>query len=299
MESLGLIITGQLRTFFKETVQESFQSFLEGLCSKYDVYMLLVINETEIPYEKFVFLNKYVKRYTIVDYPRVYKDFELKNTIQEIMLSIEDDLEGVREERERENSAEWNLQCFYYQITQIQIGLQGLYNYDISFNTIMRTRFDVYYTTEIIPYSNPNCELVPHSIEHEYKRHVLFRRFKFSTVESFMDTLQYTHFETNLRVFGVVRMLGFGGKYYNNTDVLNTKPKLYMYNDHILIGRPEVFQSFLDCWNLFTDEKKLRDVIFTSGIRYILAPEAMFQLLCLGNGITPIMYNDDTWDIVR
>ena len=95
------------------------------------------------------------------------------------------------------------------------------------------------------------------------------------------------------------KYIGFGGAYYNNTCFLNNNPKLWMYNDHIIIGYKKEFNILLYFWSLFNNEDDLLNLIKISNIKHIFAPESLIILLCLKYNITPIMYLDNLWDLRR
>ncbi len=299
MEPFGLIITGQLRSFFKDEVHDSFREFLKNLASRYDVYAVLVVNQSDIQHEQFLFFKQYVKEYRILEYPLYHKEFTEKELVYSTMFSVESCLEGVTEERKRESDGYCHIMSFYYQVSQIQLGIQTLEDFGIPFRYLMRTRFDIVYKVELIPYSNTANELVPHSLEQEYKRRVLYKQHGVKSVEEYLELAAKTPWESRLRTNGILSMLGFGGRYYNNLDIHNSNPKLYMYNDHILIGETEIFKTFLNAWSVFTDESRLKTEVLKSGIQFMFAPESMFLLLLLANSITPIMYLDETWTIMR
>lgn len=296
MKTLGLILTGQLRTFFDAEVQASFLEFLTGLRNTYKVYGALVINEPSIQPEQFEFLNEYMEKYTIVDYKTLHKEFEQKEEMYRNLLSIEADL-GVAEERAKESDGYSHITSFYYQVSQIQEGIKTLKSLGIPFDCFMRTRFDIVYKIEMVPFSNTGSTFFPHSIEQEYMRFGIYSNFNIFSVEDYILWAKMFPWKTMLRINDYVSLLGFGGTYYNNLDIINKKSYIWMYNDHIIIGTPDTFETFLDIWSLFIDTQRLSTVIKNSHIHFVFAPESLFLLHFLNHGITPLMYFDNTWDI--
>lgn len=298
MKTLGLILTGQLRTFFDADVQASFLEFLAGLRNTYRVYGTLVINEPDIDPSKFEFLNEYMETYKIVDYKRIHKDFEKKEEMYRNLLTIETEL-GIAEERAKESDGYIHITSFYYQVSQIQEGIKALKSLGIKFDCFMRTRFDILYKIEIVPFSNIESTFFPHSIEQEYMRNSLYKRHMLNSIEEYLNKIKIPHWETPLRIHPLISMLGFGGRYYNNLDILNKEQYIWMYNDHMILGTPDTFETLLDIWPSFLEKKDLAKSIKKSGIRFVFAPESLFLLHFLGKSITPILYLDETWGIKR
>ncbi len=300
MESLGLIITGQLRTFFDTDVQDSFRAFLTGLKTKYTLYGALVINEPNIQTYNFDFLKQYMKDFIIIDYKQVHKEFNLKETIYTNLLEIEKEL-GVAEERAKESDGYIHITSFYYQISQIQEGIKALNSFNVPFHCLMRTRFDILYSKdiEIIPFSNMKSPLFSHSVEQEYLRYNLYRRYKLSSIQEYLEWAADISWESPLRIHDLSSILGFGGRYYNNLDILEKENYIWMYNDHMIIGTLDTFKTLMNIWDNFLNKEYIEKIINKAGIQFLFAPESLFLIHFLSYTITPIMYLDGTWGIKR
>lgn len=300
MKTLGLILTGQLRTFFDEEVHASFRSFLKGLSSEYRVYAALVINQSGVQPEQFEFLKDYIYEYSIIEYPKYHKEFEKRQEMYDTLSKVESILGStIEKERAKESDGYCHIDSFYYQVSQIQVGLKALKQYGVVFDCMMRTRFDVICKIDIVPFSNSKNILVPHSLEQEYIRNVMFKRYGFKGLDDFLEWAKTSQWDSSLRVNGIASMLGFGGRYYNNINILDKSNYIYSYNDHMIIGKEIQFDTFLHVWDLFTDFKKMETIIKTSNITFIFAPESLFLLHFLGSEISPIVYTDETWELKR
>ena len=319
MKTLGLIITGQLRTFFDDEVQMSFRNFLKGLSTEYKVYAALVVNQSSVQPEQFEFLKDYIYEYSLLEYPKYHKEFEKRKEIYSNLFTIHTRL-GIDEDTIHVSDEYCYLDSFYYQASQIQVGILALKKYGITFDCIMRTRFDVIYKIDILPFSNPGNVLVPHSVEQEYSRNLQLKRsgfkdvndylnwantsewqslLRFENIEDYLKWAKTPECESLIQIHKLAALLGFGGRYYNNTDILNKSNYIWMYNDHIIIGTEPQFDTFLHVWDLFCNIDRLEQTIFNSKIAFLFAPESLFILHCIGHEMTPIMYLDDTWDLKR
>lgn len=296
MENLGLILTGQIRSFFSEITFNNFLFFLINLKNKYNIYMILVINEKEIDISKFIFLKDYVINYEIINY--YYMEKRKINYKFDKIISYEksNNIYNIRK-NEISNENEY-LERMSNQIEQIKIGINELNKYN-NINIYMRTRFDVIYNLDLIPFVT-NDILFPHSHQQlDIHNNILKTNFNNNYNNMILYLKQNPIYINDIRLNDTSKYIGFGGAYYNNTCFLNNNPKLWMYNDHIIIGYKKEFNILLYFWSLFNNEDDLLNLIKISNIKHIFAPESLIILLCLKYNITPIMYLDNLWDLRR
>ena len=86
-ENIGIIITGQIRNFFKPDLFESFLQCMKSIKLKYNVYMVLVISG-EYNENDFIFLAD-LCQYKLIHYDEHHKPFRLKNYQLRTLLAHE------------------------------------------------------------------------------------------------------------------------------------------------------------------------------------------------------------------
>ena len=266
---LGIIITGQLRTFFTEIVFNTFINWLIILRQYYKLYIVCVVNEDIINYSKFTFLRNLCERYSIIKFDkslvhipsiqRILEEYKRKNLYDELLHEAKD--------------PKVLLQSFLQQLKQIEVGVKRMKEFG-NIPTYIKTRFDIFYGKLIIPYSNPN-PLFPHSEN------------QFSSVKEFYEFGRQQDLKT-LKIPEEFWQINFGGTYYYNNNIFDTNDKLWLSNDYIIIGKSELFEKFVK-EDLLSDPERLIDLANKNGINHMLSQESLLNLYIYSSGTTPIM----------
>ena len=155
---LGIIITGQIRTFFTEDLFTDFIIWLKILKKFYKLYVVCVINEDIINYSNFTFLRGLCERYSIIKFDKnlvhipciqtILEEYKRKGIYDELIQDVKD--------------PKVLLQSFLTQLKQIEVGVKGLREFG-SIPIYMKTRFDIFYGKLIVPYSNSSPPFSPFS----------------------------------------------------------------------------------------------------------------------------------------
>jgi len=283
--ALGIIITGQIRTFFMEKVFTSFYEWMCNLKLQYRLYIVCVISDDIIPYSKFTFFKELAEKYMIMKFDStkipaipdhflnvIYEELKKNGTLEMILKDCVDPRKRIHN--------------FLTQKTQIETGVHAMKSFGVEIPTYMKTRFDLFYGVQLIPYSNPN-PIFPHSKEIESFQLQLLAREGFSSVEQYIEYIQGITLDT-MRIPENLWQVNFGGVYYYNKDIFDNNDKLWLSSDFIFIGKAELFERYCEC-DLLQNPEKLVQIARERGHTYILTNEPLLCLYLYSIDITPIM----------
>ena len=280
-----MIITGELRSFFHERVHPLFIEWLEELGKCYELYIVCVVNEESILYDKFTFLGDLCKRYSVIEFDRSLLRLPSDGVVEKIHEEMKNT--GVYEEYAKEvKDVRKILTSFQSQKKQLEVGIQELTDYGVKIDKYLKTRFDLIHRVKLVPYSNAHT-LFPHSAEIEQIQMELLRRAGFHSVESYIEFAK-TQSLTELRIPYELWQLNFGGPYYYNKDIFDTNDKLWCSNDFVIIGKADVFHRYCKS-NLFEDPDLWIETAKKTGHKHILSHESLLVLHMYSVGITPIL----------
>jgi hypothetical protein len=187
-----------------------------------------------------------------------------------------------------------------YQIHQLNIGINRLLEYEtqnhMKFDTVMKTRFDLWYHQDFCPILPSRDTLDAETILtlNDTVKQVFRSRGICASSNEFKDFLKSQSIQMpNYTVPDNILSISLGGKYLSNyhaiESVLNGKRNiLYSFNDYMIFGNRDDFV-------------KLQDLIYEYGkLRYeglslyhYYAAEANYLMFCFKHDITPIMYLED------
>lgn len=296
MRKLGLIITGQLRTFFSDRVHTSFVKWLTILNKEYSLYIICVVNEKEVNIEQFTFLSEISIMYSIIPFTQ-----KVKYPTSSFYNFIEKEERRLGIFQERKGEAEF-LQIlskqFFIQKAQLSLGFQELYKILGDSAVYIKTRFDIVYSEEIpiVPFSNPNS-LFAHSALLEKSHGDICGQIG---IEDYFEYISKRANYKGLRIPSELRPISFGGQYSLMTKMPASQEKLWLYNDYIIIGEGSTFKKYVESNSLIDNPELLLRISKENHIRFFLAPEA-YMLSCIYSlGIQPIMYyREDLYYILR
>jgi len=269
--NLGLIITGQLRTFFKQDVFDSFCTWLSVLKGYYTIYVALIINEATVDPGQFNFLKDFCAGSVIY----CFDTSAVKPVPQEF-------LEALKEYPFEANP----MKSLCIQKKQIQIGYELLKGFGINISINMKTRFDLFYGYHIIPFTNPH-PLFPHSIFTEIIYMDYFRKAGFGTIGEFNEW-QIQQKNAGAAPF-IDWNITFGAHTHYNTDIFDTNDKLWLYHDFIIIGEPHIFERYLQT-DPYSQPEEFRRIINDKKISNPTAGESQNIINMYLANITPIAY---------
>lgn len=283
--ALGIIITGQIRTFFMEKVFGSFYNWMCLLKKHYTLYVVCVINGADIPYSKFTFFRELAEKYMLMKFDASTVPVAPDRFFEVIYEGLRKDgmleraIEDCIDPRER-------LQNFLTQKAQVRDGVAAMKSFGVDIPTYIKTRFDLFYGIPLIPYSNPN-PLFPHSRENELFYAQLLAQRGFTSVEHFIDYINNKTLDT-LRIPENLWEVNFGGVYYYNKDIFDTNDKLWMSADFIFIGKAELFERYCNS-DLLGNPEKVLEIAKEKGHTLIFTTEPLVCIHMYSVNITPIM----------
>ena len=284
MDRLGIIITGQTRSFYTEKVFTSFYNWLTALRQTYKLYVVCIVNEDTINSEIF---NRFINLCELV----VIKRFDTP-----VCPPSEDYLNKIKDEmkmRAKPEDYTWEIQCiqqrymsFLTQKKQTEEGVKILREHAIP--TYIKTRFDIFYGIPLIPYSNPH-PLFPHSRLIEEYQTGLLHEYGFSSFEEF-NKFQKKMKEHSKGYFINENLyhLSFGGIFYYNTDIFDTNDKMWMSNDYVCIGSSKVFERYIES-DLIEDIDTLIRLSREKCVNNLISPEPLMILHLYSVNITPLL----------
>ena len=286
LPNLGFIITGQLRTFFTEKVFASTYNWLTHLNHYYTLYIVCVINEENINYSKFTFLKDVCKEYKIVKFDNSCVEYPTNDFFDPIFKDLKE--RGFYDEimKETNNNLRIPMLTYIRQKKHLEVGVKTMKEFGVEIPTYVRTRFDMFHGVHLIPYSNSN-PLFPHSKQVEDFQMKLLSQAGFSSVEEYISFIKSQDMNT-IRIPEKLWQVNFGGSYYYNTDIFDSNEKLWLANDHVFIGKAELFEKYCNC-DLLKDPQTIIKIAREKGHNYIFSAEALLALHLYSVNITPIL----------
>jgi len=285
--SIGIIVCGQIRTFFTESVQSSFRQMLELCKIRYQkVHLVFVIND-EIPV--FDLPNDSI---TIIDYREKKEEYE--NLIRNKIKSEE--FQSRKNEYFARGSAalkevfhiEDNVQLYNIQSHQLQVGLDAL---PIECNVIMRTRFDMMYPLGFYPRIPESTEsLINHIVLFpDLKERFLKKLEKYQlTEETWIPFVKQQKIKENCRVDFDMLDFSFGGHFSYPRSLENIQVGsdriLYGINDFYFFGKSKVFRTL----HALSDEYCMKSTRLD--VPHYYTPESQLCIFCDNHDISFIMY---------
>jgi len=296
--NLCIIITGQLRTFFIHSQQHFIDMLNLSKKSYTNILIICVIsgnfNETTIT----DYFNKLNVSFLIIDYNKYIPIF---NSRINQKINSEEYTKCKTEYLSYFNHAHYEINIKYsndvpikhsYQYHQLEIGINELLEYEKKYNiiydVIMRTRFDIPYHKNFYPHF-PNTILrklllTDTNIELYNK---IIQKYKIADIVDFLKNqqIELPLCRVNLDYVSIT----FGGDYYyNNKSVENimngSDDILYAFNDYVYYAKRNVFLKLV---NLFNDSYIKETNL---NISHFYAPEAQLIIFCDNNSIDILMY---------
>ena len=285
LPNLGFIITGQLRTFFTEKVFPATCNWLMHLKKHYTLYIVCVVSEETINYSNFTFLKDLCKDYKVIKFDQstiqhplthfvetIYNELRRNGHYEEIMNEMKDEKDVIY--------------SFIRQKKHLEVGVKAMKEFGVEIPTYVRTRFDMFHGIHLIPYSNSH-PLFPHSKQMEVIQMSMLAREGYSSVEQYIDSIKNKKMDA-IRIPEHLWQVNFGGSYYYNTDIYDSNEKLWLANDHVFIGKAELFERYCNC-DLMSDPETIVKIAREKGHNYILSAEALLAIHLYSVNITPVM----------
>uniref|UniRef100_A0A6C0HJX3 Uncharacterized protein n=1 Tax=viral metagenome TaxID=1070528 RepID=A0A6C0HJX3_9ZZZZ len=308
-ERFAVIVTGQLRSFFRSDVQPQFINFIERMKGKYDTHIFFIINDEHMPNVTFEYgcphtvVHSYIK--SAERSHAMFSDIKKTEAYKRI-IEVHNNSGDLQHEIPSVDKNFLNQSLL--QVSQIQLGLDKIRECEehtsTTFDYIMRTRFDAIYPDGFLPYGYS----AKHTFSEYYFQHSLSQR---SLYENYckrynLDPSKY-HVQGvsddgmhRLRVHNYLRNINFGADYFLHRNIPSASElnnTVWMYNDHILFARRDVFMNFNDWVSMFQID--FTDICEKNNIRHTIALEAQIIAFFLSKNIPFVMYLDDSWALTR
>lgn len=309
--NLAIIITGQLRCFFTKT-EPHFTQLLDTSKNIFNILVIVVLSSHEQNLLENYFTLQNIS-FTIINYS-TKKYLDEFNTINSNKIKSEKYMEIKSNYLKSDNQAkneildiDYNLTKISRQFHQLQIGISKLLEFEsthkITFDILMKTRFDVYYPPNFYPHVFDESECL--------LKKLLFNDTNIDLFQSCMQTNNIQNLEElsvfikqqeiklpKCRInFDYINMTFGGWNYYNYTALDNilhgNNDILYSFNDFFYFAKRSVFLKLKD----FFKECFLLEPNGTLGpLHHIYAPESQLIMYCLEKNINIVMYDDGSKD---
>jgi hypothetical protein len=307
-KSLAIIVTGQLRTFFKN---DSFEKMI--LLSKANFTNLVIFavlnstDETEFVSLETFFNKLPITYYRIIDFTE-YKS-ELESKIQDKIRNPDfyqnkKDYFSIPRDAHRglSNPENYLQNHLGPQFFQLKIGIENLEKYiienNITFDTVCKTRFDSKYPDQFYPHLPDTKNDIERISFDSYNQNIIENSMKIYGIKSKEDLLQFnlTHRLILPQCHISMKHSGMtmGGRICYNYESLQ-----YLFNDeteyqNILYAFNDIYYfanqtTFLKLKHLF-DESYLKKGNNPDLKNHFFCPETQFILFCLNHHIHVIMY---------
>jgi hypothetical protein len=316
--NLAIIITGQLRTFFCDKIQQSYKQLITLSKMNYkNIVFILVINDSYNVTDINSFSEKNNIPTIIVDfnsYNQAYNEFidrkiqseEYQNLKREY---FQKNSQAIREVYDIDNITRiYNIQSY-----QLKIGINTLLNYEkehnLQYDVMMRTRFDVAYPDLFFPDIPDGSFMTKLLLNDHFKKRFIKSMdehdISIHPPEKIVSYLKEQQLNLDsCRVDFSKLNFSFGGHFYYNyksvENILNGSDKrLYSINDTYFFGKRDVFLKFLN----YADEYSIKSPKIN--ILHYFTTEAQYCIFCDNNDIDFLMYfpmyypNDDIYNIIR
>jgi hypothetical protein len=301
-KKIGLIITGQLRNFH---LKQSYNELINNINlwnNYYDIYIIYVINDI---YEESFFdnINKLIFKHYYINYMENYKE-EYDDYVK--ILLNNDIYINKKYEFDLNYDIDKSIQRTMYQFHQLQVGIQKIKqietNENIIFDVIMRTRFDIKYPSNFIPFipDEPNFIKKINFPNINILYNVLYA--KKINIDNLIYYIKHQHQNQNMTYLmnDMDQIISFGSRFmynyisleniYNN---LNCKNILYSYNDFFYFAERNTFLKLEKLVNVLGKQE------YYYNIHNYFATETQLIIYCLNNDINILMYFYHTNNIIR
>ena len=310
--NLCIVITGQLRSFMNKC-RKHFNQVIE-LSKQYYYYILIIAivsaNDNQECKQLQELFDSMSSNYIIINYnTKKYRD-EF-NTLNHNKIKSEKYMEIKSNYLKSDNNAkneilnvENSVNRFSKQFHQLQIGISKLLEFEtlhkITFDIIMKTRFDVYYPPNFYPHVFDKSECL--------LKKLLFNDTNIDLFQSCMQTNNISNLDELIQFikqqeiklpkcrinFDYINMTFGGWNYYNYTALENildgNDDILYSFNDFFYFAKRSVFLKLKD----FFKECFLLEP--GPSMHHIYAPESQLIMYCLEKNINILMYDDGSKD---
>ena len=304
---LAIIIGGQLRSFFEKNASIYLLQLIQNSKLRYrNIHIVMIISGI---YEKIqihdIFKNEKGLTLEIVDYNR-YEDIVVKN-IEELKKDtifnyiLKKYLSNNNNACKEITNPQEYIIGGYRQIYQTHIGIEYILKYEsdnnIVFDTIIRTRFDIQYPPNFVPYMPSGDTINILSLDgFGINLSGLLKKSGFS-IEEYINYLK--HQKINLPNCRVDCDMGitFGGAYLYNyispEKIYNGETSiLYCFNDHFYFSKRDIFIKLYDFIKIYGK-------LDIDNIKHIYAEESQLLMACFHSNIYPLMYLPNTYRIIR
>jgi hypothetical protein len=308
MQSLAIVVCGQLRTFFEPDVQASFTAFLRRCAAKYYVVVFFMLNETAVDDRLAAVAAAAAAADVVVEpcaahMPSWLTAFRAQidasaitphimkacAAIPQILLEVQDPMHFL------------TVGAAPYAFLLFKHGLQRVREYEavhhIRFDVIVRTRADVLYPPDLLPFGGGADAMFPHSLT---QRRLYEQRCALYGLDPSGYHMERFGLPPSLRIPDALFGLNLGGAYYNRRAAAAAAdaPHLYGWNDHIIAGRRDSMMKFESFFDIF-DNPALLTIAKERCIQFLIAQEALLLLFAFVNGLDMYMYLDNSWSLRR
>ena len=312
--NLCIIITGQLRNFINKS---SHLHHVIQLSKQYYGYILIIVivsaddnQECKQLQELFDFMSI---NYLIINYnSKNYRD-EF-NTINNNKIKTEKYIEikfnylnSYNHAKNEIFNIEDSLNKFSRQFHQLQIGISKLLEFEsthnITFDILMKTRFDVYYPPNFYPHLFHESECLLKKLLFNDTNIDLFQScMRSNNIQNLEDLSQFIKQQEiklpKCRInFDYINMTFGGWNFYNTIALENiingSDDILYSFNDFFYFAKRSVFLQLKD---LFKECFVLEPNGTLGPLHHIYAPESQLIMYCLEKNINILMYDDGSKD---
>lgn len=299
MNKLGIIILGQIRTFFNYS---DFTDLINLSKKEYEIYIFCILNSNEE--NDFINLNKYLSElqinyYEIIDYKK-YKDlfFEIANqklNNPNFLKLKEKYFSKYLHSHVGLNNPENYFLNHFIQHHQLKIGIEYLKKKNIIFDVIFKTRFDAKYHDNFYPKIINNDDLlnvISFNPENKTKISNSMNKNNISTFDELINFNKNKRINAPLSHLDIEDYaLSFGGRVcYNYESLDNIKNNinniLYSFNDYYFFSNHETFLKL----DRLINDAYLFEPNNPDLYNHIFCPESQLIIFCLNNKIDIIMY---------
>ena len=306
--NLCIIITGQLRNFINKS-SSHFHHVIQ-LSKQYYSYILIIAivsadNNQDLKQLQelldFISINYLIINYNSKKYQDEFDTSNHDKIKSEKYMEIKSNyLKSDNSAKNEIMNIEDCLNKFSRQFHQLQIGISKLlefeFTHNITFDIIMKTRFDVYYPPNFYPHVFDESECLLKKLLFNDTNIDLFQScMESNNIQNLDELIQFIKQQEiklpKCRInFDYINMTFGGWNYYNYTALENiingSDDILYSFNDFFYFAKRSLFLQLKDLYN----QCFLLEPI--NNMHHIYAPESQLIMHCLEKNINIVMYND-------
>jgi hypothetical protein len=303
MKSLAIVVCGQIRNFFNDRVQSSFHMLVTRCMTKYDVHVYFVVSDPECPTELFALCP-----FTVLHYAPVAAEYHASAAadLSGPFVRAICDMVSFRPDIADKESHKGILNAHSHQFCQMMMALTALEEHErergSAYDYVMRTRFDMVYPDDLLPYEHMSYGFVGHAFPHSAAQQKVYADF---CVANRLDPMMYHMAQfpkpvDTLRVDSKYYRLNLGGAYYYRPSFnsLDKTPRVYCWNDYVWIGPRVCFRDFHTIFKNMERPEYFFEIMRRK-ITFPNAHEAQLLLFFFSRGFDCVMYLDDTCTVVR